>query len=656
MKSLLVTIAALIFVGCGNSELDDQLRDAASNGNIEDIERLLDAGANINAQGEGKYYFDGTPLNNASMEGHDEIVKLLISKGADLNANNIGYTPLHSAIHSYNNGPHKKIIEILIESGANINAKTKNGFTALDSAILVERRKKLGNEISKLLLSKGAKSGAKSSLLVAATLGDAQSIKELIDGEADIHKITSGSETLLHVAAKNNHKNIVELLLDNGSSINAVDEQGRTPLFKAVSGRHKEIVELLIAKGADINTDTGLHRLAVFSSSRNLSELEQKQKKESDSEKIEIAKLLISNGVDVNRIISGDTALHIAAQNGNEEMAKLLIRSGSNINESNKGSQTPIHKAAFEGRDKIVNLLIQNGANVNTVIQSSGSFNGMTPADLALKNNKIKTVALLRRYGGVTEKELIILKTKKQKTKLQNQLLIEAIKNRDINTVKSRINEGEDVNSVDKNGMLPLQIATVFGHFQIVEFLIEKGADVNGTDVKLGQTALYMAAFSNRKNIAEKLINAGANVDAKIPRGDTPLHAAIMAGNHDLVEFLISKGANVDAKIMFGVAKGCTPLDMATWINNPNRKNEIINLLRKHNAKTGVNLESLIEDSPLSKLDEDNLDDLIGVDQDGDGFDAYDEKITGHSDNDSADKPTQGEVDAAQSEIDKAEN
>ena len=36
--------------------------------------------------------------------------------------------------------------------------------------------------------------------------------------------------------------------------------------------------------------------------------------------------------------------------------------------------------------------------------------------------------------------------------------------------------------------------------------------------------------------------------------------------------------ANVDAKIMFGVAKGCTPLDIATWINNPNRKNEIINV------------------------------------------------------------------------------
>ena len=46
-------------------------------------------------------------------------------------------------------------------------------------------------------------------------------------------------------------------------------------------------------------------------------------------------------------------------------------------------------------------------------------------------------------------------------------------------------------------------------------------------------------------------------------------------------------------------------------------------------------------------------DDLIGVDEDGDGFDAYDEKITGHSDNDPDDKPTQEEVDAALAELEE---
>ncbi len=44
---------------------------------------------------------------------------------------------------------------------------------------------------------------------------------------------------------------------------------------------------------------------------------------------------------------------------------------------------------------------------------------------------------------------------------------------------------------------------------------------------------------------------------------------------------------------------------------------------------------------------------LAGIDEDGDGYDAWDEKITGHSDDDPEDKPTQVEVDAAHAEIDE---
>ena len=47
-------------------------------------------------------------------------------------------------------------------------------------------------------------------------------------------------------------------------------------------------------------------------------------------------------------------------------------------------------------------------------------------------------------------------------------------------------------------------------------------------------------------------------------------------------------------------------------------------------------------------------DDLIGVDEDGDGWDAWDEKITGHCDEDPDDMPNQEEVDAAQAEIEAA--
>ena len=72
----------------------------------------------------------------------------------------------------------------------------------------------------------------------------------------------------------------------------------------------------------------------------------------------------------------------------------------------------------------------------------------------------------------------------------------------------------------------------------------------------------------------------------------------------------------------------------------------------KDSADAFAALENAIELANTEE-EEGSDDDLIGVDVDGDGFDAYDEKITGHSDNDPDDKPTQEEVDAALAELEE---
>ena len=72
----------------------------------------------------------------------------------------------------------------------------------------------------------------------------------------------------------------------------------------------------------------------------------------------------------------------------------------------------------------------------------------------------------------------------------------------------------------------------------------------------------------------------------------------------------------------------------------------------KDSADAFAALENAIEVANTEE-EEGSDDDLIGVDEDGDGFDAYDEKITGHSDNDPDDKPTQEEVDAALAELEE---
>jgi len=79
---LLTTIAAVVLVGCGesnNTESDDALRDAVKAGNIEAVKKHLTAGVDVNAKDGG-----WTPLHYAAIEGYKEIVRLLLVNGADI--------------------------------------------------------------------------------------------------------------------------------------------------------------------------------------------------------------------------------------------------------------------------------------------------------------------------------------------------------------------------------------------------------------------------------------------------------------------------------------------------------------------------------------------------------------------------------------------
>ena len=95
MKQLLITIAAVVLVGCGKSVPEISIYDAARDGNIEAVKQHLAAGTDVNAKDFG---FSQTGLHFAVKNGHKEIVELLIASGADVNAkDNDGETPLDFA-------------------------------------------------------------------------------------------------------------------------------------------------------------------------------------------------------------------------------------------------------------------------------------------------------------------------------------------------------------------------------------------------------------------------------------------------------------------------------------------------------------------------------------------------------------------------------
>jgi cytohesin len=110
----------------------------------------------------------------------------------------------------------------------------------------------------------------------------------------------------------------------------------------------------------------------------------------------------------------------------------------------------------------------------------------------------------------------------------------------------------------------------------MAELLIAAGADVNAKSDG-GSTPLHGAALRGKEEVAELLIAKGADVNAKNENGTTPLH---FADTREIAELLIAKGAEVNAK----GGDGSTPLDWAILSN----ETKTADLLRKHGGKSGA--------------------------------------------------------------------
>ena len=348
---LLTTIAAVVMVGCGESQQsaptpeakpvepvaeasqpdpptveapDISISEAAWDGNIEAVKQHLAAGTDVNAKNKNGW----TPLHAAAFEDHKEIAELLIAKGADVNAKNRDdWTPLHFAALE----DHKEITELLIAKGADVNAKDVSGETPLDVATHPDNSN-ASAETADLLRKHGGKSGAADSIHVAAAVVNIEAVKQHLAAGADVNAKNKVGQTPLHLAVANDHKEIIELLIAKDADLNAKDVWEGTPLYEAASKAHKEIAELLIANGADVNAN-----------------------------------------------IYGWTPLHSAARDGHKEIAELFITEGADVNAKDQDANTPLDRAKFfpnrksmKRHSETANLLRKHGGKTSEELKAEG--------------------------------------------------------------------------------------------------------------------------------------------------------------------------------------------------------------------------------------------------------------------------------------------
>jgi len=165
-------------------------------------------------------------------------------------------------------------------------------------------------------------------------------------------------------------------------------------------------------------------------------------------------------------------------------------------------------------------------------------------------------------------------------------LLVSAVRDGDVEAVRSLLRQGADANAAEGDGFSTLHWAAKSGAPEIAKVLLDAGATVDVKTRNGAYTPLHEASKAGNASVARVLLEAGADSVARTTTGDvTPLHFAAISGSAAAVEVLLESGVNIDARE--GESEQ-TPLTWAAAGNHLETVNALVNGGADLNAATKV--------------------------------------------------------------------
>uniref|UniRef100_A0A663LMP6 Poly [ADP-ribose] polymerase n=1 Tax=Athene cunicularia TaxID=194338 RepID=A0A663LMP6_ATHCN len=505
---------------------------AAGYNRVRIVQLLLQHGADVHAKDKGGL----VPLHNACSYGHYEVTELLLKHGACVNAMDLWqFTPLHEAASKNR----VEVCSLLLSHGADPTLVNCHGKSAVDMAPTPELRERLTYEF------KGH------SLLQAAREADLAKVKKTLALEIINFKQPQSHETALHCAVAAVHpkrKQVTELLLRKGANVNEKNKDFMTPLHVAAEKAHNDVMEVLHKHGAKMNAldtlgQTALHRAALaghlqtcrlllnYGSDPSIISLQgftaAQMGNEACVSELQLLPFLYRCGSyfffsqlcspqNVNcRDLEGrhSTPLHFAAGYNRVSVVEYLLHHGADVHAKDKGGLVPLHNACSYGHYEVAELLVRHGASVN--VADLWKF---TPLHEAAAKGKYEICKLLLKHGadptkknrdGNTPLDLV----KEGDTDIQDLLrgdaaLLDAAKKGCLARVQKLCTQ-ENINCRDTQGRnsTPLHLAAGYNNLEVAEYLLEHGADVNAQD-KGGLIPLHNAASYGADDIRALLIDA----------------------------------------------------------------------------------------------------------------------------------------------------
>jgi ankyrin repeat protein len=372
-------------VSAANREGIMPMQLAATNGNAAMIEKLIKAGADPNAP---LSKFKDTALMMAARTGKIDAIRVLLDNGAQVNTVETwgGTTPLMWAVSER----HLDAAKSLIAKGADVNVRSYfvpsahgRGFEGATPE--APNPKQAVDELA---------GGWLTPLMFAAREGDLEMARTLVAAGANLNAIAGDGKDALGLAVFNGQYELASFLIDNHVDVNHADAQRFTPLFWAVDRRNMELgtngfpwtvttdplplIKKLLDAGANPNaivnnTPRGRNRNAspriVFATALHRAAF---------AGDIELSRLLIAYGADPHAISSDresmlEAAAGLALIPGYQvnhpnaervELAKLLVELGEDVNWADAYGITPLMAAANLGDTPLVQYLVDAGADL----------------------------------------------------------------------------------------------------------------------------------------------------------------------------------------------------------------------------------------------------------------------------------------------------
>ncbi|HTB20606.1 MAG TPA: ankyrin repeat domain-containing protein [Bryobacteraceae bacterium] len=429
----------------------------------------------------------------------------------------------------------------LLKQHADVNLPEPDGTSALHWAVRQDDR-----EIADRLIKAGANVKAANRygvtpLYLACVNGSALMIARLLDAGADANAAATEGETALMTVARTGNVEAAKVLLAHGADVNSKEQwRQQTPLMWAVAESHPEMAQELIAHGADVNA-----RQVTWNWERQIT----KEPREKWMP------------------LGGLTPLLFAARQGCLDCARILLKSGAEINAADPNNISPVLLATINGHYDFAAFLLEQGADPNiadetgrTALFAAVDMHTMPasnrPSPLEVDNNltSMDLIRALLAHGANVNAQL--KKMQPYRTKLDRgddtmlgtgtTPILRAAKAGDAEAIQTLLAKGADPKIPTKSGITPLMAAAGLGTKEedttarkkteadaiaSLKLFVDAGVDVNAADGQ-GQTALHGAAQKGWDQVVQFLVDHGAKLDVKDKRGRTPLDAAMgLLGN-----------------------------------------------------------------------------------------------------------------------------